>query len=361
MSFLDRPSRQGKNYQQLGYARNPFPKGAEVRPEVFVERPELAKLSKELASFVFEEGGGGFWAIEATRGVGKSNLLRHIEAILREHEESSDPPGICYRYIGSQLVAPRRLSNELLLAIGEKRIRRWLNHSARPSVPDHLRGTDLDKFLGAVHSGLANSGDSRKAYAAQAAEMLIRWLSGQQTYSNERVLFGISTRERLEPASSFPYTRYLVDQLVAGNHLKGIVLLIDEFEDVLAASPTATSSYAMALKALVNTFNMDRLFLILAGQEGTFARIGVTHTSLSARWTVQKLDPLKSEDAALQMAEEYKNAASLTDKSPKLLVPRDDTIRKRYRELSRTEAPVIQRAFLDALHDWIDEHISNTD
>ncbi len=361
MNFLSnlRPATPEKNkYELLHYRRNPFPIRGEVRPEVYVPRPELRELQATLVTFLTTpEPSGAFWAVEGERGVGKSNFLKHLELELADGERSGAVAGTAYRYIASQAVAPRFLVQEFLQALGVERLRDLV--ALRPQVTNSQAGTDLARFF-------AKAAEYQTA-PEEAAEFLMRWLGGHQTYQSERETFGIWTRERLYPAISFPYLRTVTEMLVSVKLLERVVLLLDEFEDVQTLGRAAQTEYVQALKGLINSFNWSHLFVILAGQKGVFATIGEQYTSLPSRWTTVTLEPVDSANAAVELAKAYKAAArreyrpKKTKKDDEKLPfePSKTDVEAAYgRLMASGRHSVRQRELLHELNRWVEERIA---
>lgn len=337
MSFLDKPPPK-RNYRSLGLDRNPFPTRGEVRSDVYTPRPELQSLQDNLELFVYQKGKGAFYAIESNRGIGKSNFLQYIEQKLLQ---SDDFKNIAVKYVASQLVAPRHLGEAIVAALTQSRIETWISSS--PSVAPYLVGTDLGRFTASVKKS-----KPKDEALKDAARFLMRWLSGHQTYAGERTQYDLWTRERLDPGTAFPYLRGIVDGMVSSKILKGIVLLIDEAEDLL----TGSDAYAQALKALVNSFNFDHLFIIMAGQEGAISRVGTQLTSLASRWKVVKLQPLRTSKAAIALAHDYLGPAENGTKRQ----PSDVEIEAAFGRLAPSYPTGIpQRELLGELHDWVEK------
>lgn len=346
MSFLDTTSAK-KDYTVLGFTggTNPFPVRGEVRPEVYHERPEVRELQEHLRRFVFDKGPGALVAVEAERGVGKSNLLEHIEWNLGKLEGEKAVAGVAHRYVGSQLVAPRQLAEQIVLALGEDRIRTWLE--SKPKLPGYIAETDFGRFVRHL--------EARPPLEFKVAtQFLMYWLSGHQTKVAMRKEYNLWSRERLEAAAAFAYLRVIVDQLVSLGRLRGVILLLDEAEDILAALPRSQSmEYLMAIKALVNAFNFRHLLVIMAGQEGAVSRMGQLQTSLGSRWNVYRLLPVRSSKDAVALARTYMYAeARGSDRKPD-----DITIEAIFGRLApKFDGRVPQRELLSELHRWVEEN-----
>jgi len=322
---------------------------------VYVARDELAGLQNRFVSFLKDASPtGGFWAVEGDRGVGKSNFLLHLKLELEAAQEDNRLVRTAFRYVPSQAVAPRHLVEQVLQAVSHEHLSSLLQ--AQPVPPKNISGTDLGRFLLAVRArpSLPNISSS---WFEESSAFLLRWLSGHQTYQSERTTYGIWSRERLAPAVAFPYLRSVFDLLASAKIVERVVLLLDEFEDVQALSAGMQTEYVQALKGLINTFNWTRLFVIIAGQRGIFARIGDQFTSLPSRWTLVALKPVVDADAAYELAfayQEYAAKEAGTTPSPRSRPTRTE-IEAAFGRLASDSRTVRQRDLLTALHTWVED------
>ena len=133
MNFLSEldSTTQIAGYETFGYLQNPFPIRDEVHPEIYVERPELENLRQHLLSFLSEEHPGGFWAMEGSRGIGKSNFLQHLDLELQKAHGRLKYT--VHQYIPSRLVAPQQLIEKIIQAIGEDIFHELLKN--QPTLP----------------------------------------------------------------------------------------------------------------------------------------------------------------------------------------------------------------------------------
>jgi hypothetical protein len=349
MSFLSSTAATpAVSYRKFGYEKNPFPVRASVRREVYVDRPEVAQLKKEFETFVVHGGAGAMWPIEAASGVGKSNLLRHIDWELERREERDETPSLAHCYMTGQLVRPRSLQGSMVSALGEKRLCSWLESS--PALPSYMRESNLGRLAAAVASGAAK--------ASEGAQFLSRWLSGEETRAADRKAFGIQTRERLEPGAALPYLSAIVDGLVGASSIGGVVLLLDEQEDTMVQPRGQRSAYLMALKGLVNAFNFQHIFVILAGNPGVFALLGQENVSLASRWKNPiRLRPIETAEAAWRLA-----VAHMQFEAPATPIeqfqPRRETVEATFGRLAGGKGSVVQRDLLDELHRWVEGEIA---
>lgn len=344
-----------RSLDPLFYGRNPFPSGPQVVAEVFVERPELDALKREMEQFLQNPGhAGGFWALQGARGLGKTNFLRHVELELQRLKSANVTSGLAVRYLTAQEAHPRRVMGELLAALGETRLQTLVRSWAieQPRLPEATRSTDFGHFV--AH---ASKRGGTKDGSVEAVRFLMRWLGGQQTVKDERETFNVLVRDKLPPAVALPYLTTIIDMLAIREPSLGVVLMIDELEDFQALGLAERQEYAHTLKTIVNAFNQKRLFLIAAGQAAAFNTLKVLYPSLESRWKRAELQPLRDAPEALKLARaymEYEHERWVTAKSGRVrrdvaqLQPDRKTIEAAFaRSLPYND----HRRFLTELHD----------
>lgn len=366
-----------QNYEKLGYLKNPFPPKGQVCPEVYVERPELKELSRALHSFLSSRKSGGFWVIESERGVGKSNFLKHLEWEFNQAYSNGQLEGTVHQYIPGPQVEPQLLVEYLLQAVGEERFNRLLKTGI--SLPESSKGTDLYRFIFSLKTSPEKATSRSSASQpslfhepeiekkpeedlwSEPTSFLIRWLAGHQTYTKERERYNIWSKDRMPPAVAFPYLRLLVEEMGHHQILQRLVLLLDEFEDIQMLNNQAQSEYILALKNLLNSFNWQGLFMIIAGQSATFSTIGSRYTSISDRWERTSLKPVQISEDAVKLARAYMEFAhqeylqrhrSKKSQPVEKLAPSEKDIKVIFAD---GDQPVTQRNFLQKLHEWIEQ------
>jgi len=349
MNFLGAPlthESPSARYRRFGYRENPFPKQGQVDGDIYVARPELRDLENDIRLFLQGRPQGSVWAVQGAIGHGKSNFLKAVERNIKEAIHQGQLQATACRFVPSLALTPRRIVEELLLAIGEDTIAALIKHEPIPSVPEQLRATDFGRFWANV----------RAVSSSVGAQFLMRWLSGQQTYKAERETFHITARDRLPPAIAFPYLRAMLDMFDASNLLKRIVLLLDEFEDIERLTRAGQTEYVQVLKTLLNAFNWRGLYVVIAGQAAAFTTIGESYPSLASRWRSVSLLPVQSPDDAVALAMPYETAALLDPaKAPKALIPTAVDVKSIFIKLYETQRVVSQRVLLTALHEWIED------
>jgi hypothetical protein len=349
---------QGNPYQDLGYTSNPFPKEGEVRADVFVHRPELDELQRDLQAFLAGRRKGTVWALHGEQGLGKSNFLQYLDAELQDLAATGDISQTAWRLLPSRALSPGRVAEEVVNAIGIERIRTLLEEEH--SVPSNFRGTDFERFW----TNASRQRPLLKEVAEIHAGFLVRWLGGHQVYKSDRDKYGILARERLPAAVAFPYLVGLVQMLDEAGLLERIILLLDEFEDVQSLKNAERTEYIQTLKALLNVFNWKGLYVILAGAPAAFEAIGVSYPSLATRWRVAELQPLRDTEAAVELANEYKARAMLQEGPTDELRPTTTEIQSIFIKLfNAAPGAITQRALLTALHKEVErlvEHLAGS-
>lgn len=363
MSLLEklRAEPSARSFDSLGFTRNPFPPRGQVQGEVYVERPELVPVEDSLARFLMGESAGRIWAIAGDSGIGKSNFLRHLVSELDEAKRAGAISGVAYRYLTSQQMSPRQLAEAIASAFGLDPLSQLFGalQSTSYEPTQDIKGTALGDFLATVAGGAQSSND-------ESARFAIRWLGGQQTYIQERSLYGISMRERTPPAVALPWLRYLLDLMTTHGILSRLILMLDEFEDVQSLSTAVQNDYLMTLKGLINAFNLDNLFLVLAGQPAAFERMGQRFPSLMTRWQVVGLEGVRRPEDAVRLARQYVEyehrqwLAAHPQESPKAVLPPSDLeIKALFGELLAAQPArgVTQRDLLSHLHDRMENYL----
>ncbi len=360
MSFLGqlKAASAPRRFEDLGYVANPFPVAGQVWPSVYVERQELNAVQVSLLGFLRGESAGRMWALAGQPGFGKSNFLRHVEHELQGLVSSGSLEKVAYRYIPSQQVSPRFLAQEVVQAVGEDALVALFERLQRP--PTAVEGTDLGRFLVKVIGSVGET-------AREHARFVARWLGGHQTYADERRSYGINAKQRLAPAVGVAYLRVLMDLLAEQRIVDKLVLLLDEFEDVQALRKDIQSEYLMALKGLVNAFNWERLFVVVAGQEAAFTTLGARIPSLQSRWTQVRLQPLKTTDEAIALASAYKTRAHERFREANHsrflaseLQPSDNDVKVLFAEqlAGKRRVEVTPRELLHSLYEWVEQQVS---
>lgn len=356
----------GSDYGKLGYLANPFPPQGSVTAEVCLPRDELSELRASLLSFLKDGGHGRFWALQGEPGYGKSNFLQHLDWDLTRHVEAGRFATLAHRYVATQQVAPRYLTQQILESLGAARLKELAAVVTEDRVAASMRDTDLGRFFAAVEAERTQGEDDddwdHDTWAEEVAEFFIRWVGGHQTYAAERRRFQVVARDRMAPAIGFGYLAYLLDLLAGFGIVERLVLLLDEFEDVQSLSKGRQNEYLMAVKGMVNAFNRQRLFLVVAGQRNAFTALGQKIPSLSDRWERVSLKPLTSVEQAVRLAQAYKDhahakwcAAGEDRERSANLEPSDLVVKATYAEL--TNGTITPRELLHRLHQWVETEV----
>lgn len=227
-----------------------------------------------------------------------------------------------------------------------------------------LLKTDTESPIGFVQTDFGRFWECARSlddHAASAA-FLMRWLGGVQTYATERSTYGIQARDRLAPAIAVPYLRALMEMLSSSGILKRIILLFDERENVQAMRPAQQVEYMRLLKTLLNAFNWQGLYVILAGAPALFNYVQSALPSLAGRWKLVELQSLRSVEQALLFAKEYKRHAVDPERYEDLsnIFPTEIDVKAAYIDLNQdSPGRVRQRDMLSKLHDLVEAYIAN--
>lgn len=349
MNFLEGQfdgSDPGEGYRLLGYKQNPFPKQGQVDGKVYVSRGELNVVENDLKAFLAGREHGTVWAVQGAIGYGKSNFLKSVELGIQEALRANRLTRTACRFIPSLSLTPQRVVQEILMGIGEEMLVKLVEHRPLPPVPEQLKATDFGRFWVNVNA----------TSPTIAADFLLRWLGGQQTYKTEREKYNVTAREKLPPAVGFPYLRALLGMLDEADLMKRIVLLLDEFEDIERLPRASLTEYIQVLKTLLNAFNWEGLYVIIAGQAAAFTSIGEKYPSIASRWRSVSLLPVQTTDDAVGLATAYKKDAALKEsKRLDALPPTELDIKATFIRLYEKNRVVTQRLLLTALHESLEQ------
>jgi hypothetical protein len=334
-------------YAELGLPSNPFPVAGKVS-DVFVERREVASLDAAITRFLMApEAVAGLWYLEGRAGTGKTNYL-----LSRQNEiKSADNTQWSVSYIPGTQLTPQGLLNQIVQAIGHERLGEL--SGAEVAMPEGMADTDLARAMRAGRR-VAGEGDLRNAFSA----FLARWLSGQQTYADEREHYGVWAKERLVPAVALPYLKVLFDALRKRELLTRLVLLIDELENVAEGKGQAQNEYFMSIKNLVNIFNFQGIMVILAGLPEARTLMRTRFGSLESRMTTVTLNRLQALSECQTLARAYVKSVAHDEDDLEREIPPTDVQRAVFANLSGVGG-VPQRDFLAACHDWVESHVAN--
>ncbi len=351
MSFLRGqvdPSKGEERYVEVGYVRNPFPTQGEVLPDVYVPRPELEGLQADLVAFLSGRPQGKVWALSGEQGVGKSNFLRMLEQQLEDSLASGEVTRTGFNLFHGNAWSPANLVAGIATAIGQENVGKLLK--AAPPPPAAFEQTDFGRFWT----------NACKGDQAISTEFLIRWLAGGQTYAAERVQYKIQARDRLAPAIAVPYLRALLNMLSDAGVIQRIVLLFDELENMQAIKKAQQEEYMQLLKTLLNAFNWQGLYVILAGAPAVFGYLGTALPSLASRWELLVLEPIRNVDQALALAREYKKHFMMPSANRDLneLFPTEVDIKAAYVDLAQAQRGLVrQRTLLTKLHGLVETKV----
>ncbi len=340
MTFTFRRAEAPSRYAPLGLKENPYPVAGQTST-ASVPRPELDALDHALMNFLEDaQGVAGIWYLEGEAGTGKTNFLLSRQRLIEEEIRAHGRPW-AVSYVPGTGLTPRGLLDSLVRAVGEAQI-------------EALLLTDIPLGADAAETDFARAYDAAKEMPSKkaAAAFLARWLGGHQTYAKERAEYAIYAAEKLSPAVALPYFKYLFDALRTAQILSHIVVFVDEIENVLMASSVIQNEYFLSIKNLVNIFNFQHVFVVLAGLPEARTYLMQTYASLASRITATtaKLQRLKDFEACKALADAYLPKGTES-------VPDEDKQRIIFSRMPQQRG-VLPRDYLNALREWIENEVN---
>ena len=189
---------------------------------------------------------------------------------------------------------------------------------------------------------------------------------GDTTLTNERNRYNLQSKDRVPPSVAFPYIKTILQGMKKLNILGRIILLIDEFKDIQQLNKKEQIPVIQTFKNMLNCFNWELLFVMIAGQEGVFTSIGSQYTSLANKWRRVSLKPIEKSEQAIQLAQAYMQHQHNSDylkqgqeiKAIGDLRPTQRETKDIFTDLKETKksTTVTQRDWLDELSSWVEKN-----
>ena len=348
-------------YEKLGIVANPFPVLNQTSANPHRPTEADAEVERRIVTFL-RDGRSQVVVVEGTRGVGKTNFLKHFEAEIRDVMGELDGYYMV-RYLADPAPAFEGTTRRLFEELGTEhleRLRDSLETDRRPI--GEARGHDMRTAL----RRLAKSSDEDEL------DLMMQWLLGLRVLKAHRQSLGVQFRlDTVE--SKTAALRDLIQVSAAAGVLNGVFLLLDELEKQDGVlGPTAVVRYLSALRSVVDALP-ERLFLMIGITPDALLRYSAVLPALRGRLQNQiTLEPLADLDEALELARFYLRAARRSARSQRdddggdKDVLKDAKVERCFEELlERAERAghrgVTQRAFLHALHDLAEKKIQAID
>ena len=311
-------------YEKFCLLSNPFPHLGQFYGLCVNQESVKGEFTRILREF-YHDSQSQIMTMHGRTGAGKTNLLRFLEQTLRSWRKPSakdkaitdlftvlvaQPQGSyleIHRQIISQLGA--LFFTEFFSVVRQRKI----NLS---KLPAELPGTNPELIQALVHIAQKDSGQLplrdalgqqiSSRHEPQSYRILGDWLQGVKLSAAEKRQLGNVSAE--VGKSSTVAIKFLSDLVKIFLHIelfKGVIILIDEFEEVFSGlSPTSQAQYAQDLRNLFDSHPKGVVFVVATAPIGD--RLQGISPALQRRLGVgAQIDPIFDEDAALEYAQAY--------------------------------------------------------
>lgn len=311
-------------YEKFFLLSNPFPRLGQFYGICVDQKSVKGEFTRILREF-YGDSQLQIMTMHGRTGAGKTNLLRFLEQTLKSWRERSaeekaitdlftvfveQPQGSyleIHRQIISQLSAP--FFTEFFSVVRQRKI----NLS---KLPSELSGTNPELIQALVHVAQRDSGQLFLPDASgqqisflhepQSYRILGDWLRGVKLSASEKKQLGNVSAE--VGKSSTVAIKFLSDLVKIFLHVKlfkGIIIFIDEFEEVFSGlSATSQAQYAQDLRNLFDSHPKGVVFVVATAPIAE--RLQQISPALQRRLGPGvQIAPISDEDVALEYAKAY--------------------------------------------------------
>ena len=322
--FKDVSTEKPKNpHEDFFLLSNPFPTLGQFNGICVDQESVKSEFTRILRGFYLNSQ-SQIMTIHGNTGAGKTNLLRFLEQTLRSWRESgaerkaitdlftvfiTQPQG-SYLEIHRQIISQfgTMFFTEFFSAVRQRKI----NLS---KLPTELSGINPELVQALVHITQRDSGQLTLQEASgqisflhepQSYRTLENWLQGVKLNTAERRQLGnVSAEVGKSSTVAIKFLSDLVKIFLHVNLFKGIIIFIDEFEEVFSGlSSTSQAKYAQDLRNLFDSHPEGVVFVVAtAPRAGQLQKIS---PALERRLGAGvQIAPISDEIAALEYAQAY--------------------------------------------------------
>ena len=322
--FKDVSTEKPKNpHEDFFLLSNPFPTVGQFNGICVDQESVKSEFTRILRGFYLNSQ-SQIMTIHGNTGAGKTNLLRFLEQTLRSWRESgaerkaitdlftvfiTQPQG-SYLEIHRQIISQfgTMFFTEFFSAVRQRKI----NLS---KLPTELSGINPELVQALVHITQRDSGQLTLQEASgqisflhepQSYRTLENWLQGVKLNTAERRQLGnVSAEVGKSSTVAIKFLSDLVKIFLHVNLFKGIIIFIDEFEEVFSGlSSTSQAKYAQDLRNLFDSHPKGVVFVVATTPIAE--RLQQISPALQRRLGAGvQIAPISDEIAALEYAQAY--------------------------------------------------------
>ena len=310
-------------YENFCLLSNPFPRVGQFYG-ICVDQESVKGEFRRILREFYHDSQSQVMTIFGSTGAGKTNLLRFLEQTFRKwREPTAGKKSITDLFTvfveqpqGSYLEIHRQIINQLGALLSTEFFSELRQRKINPSkLPDELSGAHPALIQVLVHiaqrdSGQLNlqdaSGQTSFLHEPLSYRILENWLQGIKLSAAEKKQLGNVSAE--VGKSSTVAIKFLSDLVKIFLHVelfKGIIIFIDEFEEVFSgSSPTYQAQYAQDLRNLFDSLSRGVMFVVATAPIAE--RLQQISPALQRRLgTGVEIAPISDETTALVYAQAY--------------------------------------------------------
>ncbi len=365
-------------YNDFFLLANPFPGVGQFIPGISIGQEKIKQEFARQLEELYTDRRSRRMVITGQTGAGKTNVLRDFERrILNARAPRSESPGLQslhYAFLNQPQSSYIEIHRQLISQLGALFYNDLYEAERQHKVDFSRLAADLPGLNPELVTALARMSPSRQSAQLsffgpnlQALRALDQWLQGIKLSQPEKKLLGGVTAD--VGKSSTVAIKLLGDLIRIFRHaslFKGLVILFDEFEQILATgSRTDQARYAQDLRNLFDTLTDGVLFVIATAPISS----DLMQLSPALNRRLEKplpIEPIRNSEEALQYAQVYietgrREFEQKTHRPPKLPknCPKEDrpyfplrrsSILEIFEELRKQRPDVIPGDFLPELN-----------
>lgn len=301
-------------YEDFFLLSNPFPTLGQFCGICVDQEPVKREFTRVLRDFYLDPQSRIMTMLGST-GAGKTNLLRFMEQTLRSwREPSSEEKAITDLFTifveqpqGNYLEIHRQIMSQLgALFFSEFFSEVRHKNIDLSKLPGELSGINPELIRGLMHIARRDLGQFSFTGAPQLYRILGDWLQGVKLSAAEkRQLGNVTTEVGKSSTIAIKFMSDLVKIFLHVNLFKGIIVFIDEFEEVFSGLSVASQAqYTQDLRNLFDSHNEGVVFVVATAPIGE--RLQQISPALQRRLgSGVEIDPICDEVAALEYAQAY--------------------------------------------------------
>ena len=310
-------------YEDFFLLSNPFPTLGKFYGICVDQELVKSDFTRVLRGFYLDSQ-SQIMTIRGSTGAGKTNLLRFLEQTLRNWRESGTEQKaitdlftvFVTRPQGSYLEIHRQIISQFGAMFFTEFFSMVRQHKINLSkLPAELSGINPELVQALVHIAQRDSGQLPLPepsgqisflHEPQSYRILENWLQGVKLNTEEkRQLGNVSTEIGKSSTVAIKLLSDLVKILLHVKLFKGIIIFIDEFEEVFSGlSSTSQAQYAQDLRNLFDSHPEGVVFVVAAAPIA--GRLQQISPALQRRLgTGVQIDPIADEISALEYAQAY--------------------------------------------------------